>query len=390
MNYQVVKYRLAILTSHPIQYQAPLFRKLAAAPEAELLVIFRKKLQGGYFDKEFDRKIVWDVPLLNGYRSIFLNFPWSVGSVLRKEKPNVLIVYGWNAFSNWQAIWFAVCRKIPFFIYGESPLNQEILKKNILWLFRKPLLRFLFQKAAGCFYIGEENRKFYEHFGVPREKLFFTPYAVENERFVHSVVGSKKLEIRKRLNINKDDVVILFVGKLIPKKRPSDLLKAYELLVTDHELKIIPHLLFVGDGLLRGGLEKYSSGHNLKNVHFIGFKNQTELPLYYATSDIFVLPSGMGETWGLVVNEVMCLGLPIIVSDVVGCGPDLVYHGRNGYIFPVGDTEELAMVLFGLIKDQSLRKKFGEESSKIIKNYSYKEDLRGIQNAVGKYGSSSL
>ena len=115
MNYQVTKYRLAILTSHPIQYQAPLFRILAVAPGIELLVIVRKKLQGGYFDKEFGQKVIWDVPLLSGYRSVFLSFPWSVGSILRKEKPSVLIIYGWNAISNWQAVWFATRRKIPFF-----------------------------------------------------------------------------------------------------------------------------------------------------------------------------------------------------------------------------------------------------------------------------------
>ena len=352
-------------------------------------MIFRKKLQGGYFDKEFGQKVIWDVPLLSGYRSVFLSFPWSVGSILRKEKPSVLIIYGWNAFSNWQAVWFATRRKIPFFIYGENSPNQEILKKNFLQLFRKPLLRFLFRKAAGCFYIGEENRKFYEYFGASSEKMFFIPYAVDNKRFMsgsRSQDANRKL-LKQTLGISEDAVVVLFVGKLTKKKKPLDLLRAYNLLATHHPLI---HLIFVGNGPLRSSLERYSSEHNLKNVHFVGFKNQTELPLYYATSDVFVLPSGTGETWGLVVNEAMCLGLPIIVSDVVGCGPDLVYHGRNGYIFPVGDTEELARVLFGLIKDQSLRKKFGEESSKIIKNYSYKEDLRGIQNAVGKYGSSGL
>jgi len=137
-------------------------------------------------------------------------------------------------------------------------------------------------------------------------------------------------------------------------------------------------LLFVGDGALRSELENYIKEHNLKNVHFTGFKNQTELPKYYAMADIFVLPSGVGETWGLVVNEAMCFSLPVIISDIVGCGKDLVKNEKNGYIFPVGDVKKIAEHLADLIKNPKRRKLFGEKSLNIIKNYNHDRDIDGI------------
>jgi len=178
--------------------------------------------------------------------------------------------------------------------------------------------------------------------------------------------------------LNKDQTVILFTGKLIEKKHPFDLLKAYQR-AANNSSKVA--LVFVGDGALRPELEKYAKEHNLKNVHFVGFKNQTELPKYYTLADIFILPSGLGETWGLVVNEAMCFGLPIIVSDLVGCGPDLVKYGENGYIFPVRDIKKLTEYLLDLIQNPQKRKKFGKKSFEIIQNYSYEKGIEGILKA---------
>ena len=158
-----------------------------------------------------------------------------------------------------------------------------------------------------------------------------------------------------------------------------DLLNAYEMLITrspNHPITELPALVFVGDGVLRSKLEEYSKERNLDNVYFIGFKNQTELPKYYTLADVLVLPSGAGETWGLAVNEAMCFGLPIIVSDVVGCGPDLVKDNVNGFIFPLDDAEQLSLRLKDLIDDSAKRKSFGEKSSGIIKNILLKKTLR--------------
>jgi len=124
----------------------------------------------------------------------------------------------------------------------------------------------------------------------------------------------------------------------------------------------------------------------LKDIYFPGFKNQTELPRYYTMADIFVLPSGIKETWGLVVNEAMCFKLPIIVSDLVGCGADLVKEGGNGYIFPVGDTGELSKYLTDLIGNPEKRERFGDKSFEVIENYNYEKDVAGVLKALKSIG----
>ncbi len=385
---------LAILTSHPIQYQTPLFKKLSEQLEVDLTVYFcwdfgvKKEI----FDKEFKNKIKWDIPLLEGYKyKFFKNFSLKPSSsfwgqinpgIITKNYDAVLI-FGWNSFTNWLAFLSAFLTKKPVLLRGENPLNQELSKAKWKIGLKKIILGWLFRHISAFLYIGEENKKFYEFYGVPEKKLFFVPYAVDNDRFVRASneLRARRSELRKKLGIGEKDIVILFVGKLIEKKRPFDLLKAYKKLIT--QLPTYPiTLLFVGDGALRPELEKYIKDNAVKNVIFAGFKNQTELPKYYALSDILVLPSGEGETWGLVVNEAMCFRLPVIISDTVGCGPDLIKQKKNGYIFPLGDIVKLTEYLADFIKNPEKRKKFSEKSFEIIKEYSYENDIKGILKAL--------
>jgi glycosyltransferase involved in cell wall biosynthesis len=423
------RYKLAILVSHPIQYQAPLFKKLAK--ETDLTVYFCWDFGVGKesFDTEFGKKIKWDIPLLEGYNYKFLknyslkpssefwgqinfgiikelisgtsdvrNINGNFGaSDVQKSKYDAVIIFGWNSFTNWLAFITAFISKMPVLLRAENPLNQEFLKSKWKLKIKKIILGWLFRRVGAFLYIGEENKKFYRYYGVPDKKLFFTSYAVDNSRFIKEARNLKFQisNLKNSIGIDVNNVVILFVGKLIDKKRPMDLLKAYELLVNKlisysgnrnnsitNNLITKTALLFIGDGALRPELEKYVKEHNLKNVHFAGFKNQTELPQYYAMADIFVLPSGEGETWGLVVNEAMCFGLSVIVSDLVGCGPDLVRQGENGYIFPLGNIEKLAEYLGELVKKPARIKSFGKKSFKIIQDYSYEKDIKGISTAL--------
>lgn len=387
--------KIAVLTSHPIQYQAPLFQKLAKEPDIDLTVYFCWDfgVKKESYDAEFGKKLSWDILLLNGYRHEFLKnyslnpssefwgqINFGVIKKLRENKYDAIIVFGWNSFTNWLVFLTSFWHKTPIFLRGENPLNQEFLKSRWKIKIKKTVLGWLFRRVSAFLYIGEENKKFYQFYGASEKKLFFCPYAVDNERFIKSAqdLRLKIKDLRVDLGINEKDVVVLFVGKLIEKKRPMDLLGAYEMLVKGKMSKVKRSLLFVGDGALRPELEKYAEENNLENVNFVGFKNQTELPRYYAMADIFVLPSGAGETWGLAVNEAMCFSLPIIVSDIVGCGPDLIKQGENGFIFPVGDIERLSFYLKDLAEDDSKRKSFGEKSFEIIQNYSFKKDIEGI------------
>jgi len=391
------KYKLAISASHPIQYQTPLFKKITENSQIDLMVYFNWDFGVGEesFADEFGKKIKWDIPILEGYKYKFLKnfflkpsdiFFGQINLGIIKElvinNYDAVVVFGWNSFTNWLVFLTKFIHRTRIILQSESPLNQELLKSKWKIKIKKIILGWLFKHISAFLYIGEENKKFYQFYDIPEEKLFFAPYAVDNERFTaaNKELRSKNYELRKKLGIGKNDIVILFVGKLIEKKRPMDILRAYGSII--HNSKFIIHLLFVGDGVLRSNLEKYVKENNLKNIHFTGFKNQTELPQYYALADIFVLPSGIGETWGLVVNEAMCFSLLVIVSDVVGCGQDLVRQNENGFVFLLGDINKLAERLKELAENKEKREQFGKKSFEIIQKYSYKKDIEGILKAL--------
>lgn len=408
--------KLAGFISHPIQYQSPLYKKLTESGRIDLIVYYYSK-HGveKSLDPQFGKVFKWDIPILEGYKfkflknhSLFSGFHFfgfinfSIFKEIIKNKYDAVLINSWSYLSDWFVVLAGVLTKTPVFLRAENPFNQEILKsKWKLWLKKIILGKILFPRIKTFLYIGEENKKFYKFYGVPNEKLVFTPYAVDNSRFINEAINLKsqicetnlknsfrpEIEISSRfrenlkndLGINPNAIVILFVGKLIEKKRPMDLLKAFQ-----NVSSRISHisLLFVGDGELKPRLEKYVKDNKLEKVYFVGFKNQTELPRYYAVADVFVLPSGAGETWGLVVNEAMCFGLPIIISDLVGCGTDLVKYNENGYILPVGNIEKLSEYLEELINNENKRKIFGEKSLEIVQKYNYGNVVDGILKAL--------
>jgi len=411
------KHKLAILTSHVIQYQTPLFQKFAAFPDVDLTVYFcwdfgaRKT-----YDPEFGKEIEWDIPFLSGFKYKFLKnlsskpSPTFLGQInlgiileLWANRYDALMVFGWNSFTNWIAFFTAFLRGTPVLLLGENPLNQELLKPAWKRTVKKILFgKILFLLISALLYIGEQNKRFYKYYGVSGEKLFFVPYAVDNDRFITASksLRAKRKSLRQEAGIPENATVILFVGKLIEKKRPMDLLRAYEMLansklqIANSKKRTVGNekrfaasnsplaLVFVGDGALRPALERHVQEYDIPNVHFVGFKNQTELPKYYVISDVFVLPSGEGETWGLVVNEAMCSGLPVVVSDVAGCSSDLVLEGKNGYVIKCGDVETLHQRLLSLITNSKQRSQFGARSVAVIKRYSYEEDMVGITKAL--------
>jgi glycosyltransferase involved in cell wall biosynthesis len=249
---------------------------------------------------------------------------------------------------------------------------------------KKNILKMLFKRISAFLFIGKQNKNFYKSYGISEEKLFFTPYTVDNKRLQSSYnnLKPKKNNFRARLGIKEEDIVILFVGKFIHKKRPLHLLEAYKKVLNLDKNNNKIHLVFVGEGELRIEMENYINKNNLSYVHLVGFKNQTELPEYYTMSDMFILPSGVGETWGLVTNEAMNFELPIIISDMPGSGYDLVKDGENGYMFQLGNIDDLSNKIFKLVKDKEKREKFGEKSFEFIKNYNYEKDVEGILKAL--------
>jgi glycosyltransferase involved in cell wall biosynthesis len=188
----------------------------------------------------------------------------------------------------------------------------------------------LLRRFDGFLYVGQRNREYLLHYGVPAERLFFSPHCVDNDAFAAASSAARRSEGRRR---------VLFVGKLIGRKHPADLLHAVARL-RDKPVQIA----FAGAGELEAELRKIAASSSV-HADFMGFVNQSELPAVYASADLLVLPSDGQETWGLVVNEAMACGIPAIVSDAVGCGPDLIEPGLTGATFPLGDVAALASAI---------------------------------------------
>jgi len=373
-------YKLAIIATHPIQYQTPLFRKIAQISEVDLMVYFcsdfgvKKKKDPG-----FGVSFKWDIPLLEGYKFKFLKnlSPFVNGNRLWmcfnpgiiKEilmgNYDALLIQGYVSFTNWLAFLLAKIKKIPVLFRGETVLHKESRVKKVI---KDIFLKLFFKKIDAFLTIGKRSKEFYLSYGIPEEKMFLTPYSIDNEFFINQREKEKKI-------FKTEMPVILYVSKMTERKRPQDLLFAFE------KLKQKAFLLFVGEGRLRPLLEKYVKEKKISNVVFVGFKNQRELAKYYLSADIFVLPSSY-EPWGLVINEAMCFSLPVIATKETSAVDDLVFHGENGFIYKSGDVEKLAQYLDYLLSNPEIRKKMGRKSFQIISNWNYERCLEGLLSAL--------
>jgi glycosyltransferase involved in cell wall biosynthesis len=393
--------RLAILATHPIQYFAPWFRQLAKSFDLEVLYAHRQD-PAGQSAAGFGVNFEWDVPLLDGYRHRWLqNVSHQPGlqtfggcdtpelfDLIHSNNYDALLVLGWNRKSFVQGIRAAWRNKVPVLARGDSQLRTErsLLKRALKFL----PYRWFLPRINAHLYVGVRNREYLQHYGVRDEQLFFSPHFVDNDFFATRAEEARRSgaarAIREQFGIPHDACVALFVGKFIRKKRPVDLVKAAQLLITNNSItnNRSPniHLLFVGSGelgaQLRGAcrvvydaeLVQRSENRDQRSeilnpisdrslpavagpptseakppASFAGFRNQSELPAFYAAADLLVLPSDGSETWGLVVNEAMACGVPAIASDAVGCTPDLIDPGTTGSTFPLGDVAALAQQL---------------------------------------------
>jgi glycosyltransferase involved in cell wall biosynthesis len=371
-----------------VQYQAPLFQRLASHPDVELTVFYGDdRSVAGEIDSDFGRPVQWDRPLLDGYRSIFLKrhagvLGWlkrlradaRIIQHLRQEPFDAVFIHSYATALSLFAYAGALTSGTPILLRTES----ERLRFRRRWIeaLKEVLLRPLFAVTAGFLVIGEANRRFYTHYGVRSDRQFFTPYSVDNEYFLaHRDLTRSAREDRRRAHGWTDDVIVIgFSGKLIPLKRVEDLIDAVAELQREG---LRAGLLIVGDGPSRRALEDRVRARRLDWTLFAGFRNQSELAADYVCMDLFVLPS-RSETWGLVLNEAMLFGLPVVASSMVGAGNDLIEPGRNGYVFEAGHVQGLTDALRTLVGSQDLRRRLGQRSREIVQRYSYDACVRGI------------
>lgn len=384
-----------VVHSHPIQYFAPLYAQLAQQGVRLNVWYCSDESVRGSVDKEFGTAVKWDIPLLEGYDFRFLrNFSWkpsihngfwgliNLGILFRllQQPRSIVIVPGWNFCSYLLAIFFGKLFGHQICLRAETPLHQEARQPWRLKLKKFLIGRLLFSFVDRYLYIGQHNRDFYQYMGVNNAALSFSPYAVDNTRFQHAAqqLASSRALLRQQLGIPANAFVILTVGKYISKKRPFDLLRSFHQLAAPDT-----YLVMVGSGELKEEMEQYIHQHQMNGVQLTGFINQQRIAEYYALADLFVLVSGRGETWGLAVNEAMNFALPILVSDTVGCAPDLVQQGHNGFVFETGNLEELTKYLnvFTRMPKEQLRQ-MGQRSLDIVRSYNYETTVSLFKPAV--------
>ncbi|MEQ9411986.1 MAG: glycosyltransferase family 4 protein [Fuerstiella sp.] len=380
--------RVAFVTSHPIQYQVPVFRHLAQRTDLDFQVLFAMlpdaAAQGAGFGVHFE----WDLPLLEGYEYSVLNNVSADPGVthfggcntpgihdeLRRRKIDVVIVNGWVVKTCLQAL--QACRRlgIPCIVRGEA----NNLRPRPWW--KRMLQRQLVRRYDACLPIGNASREFYRSHGVSDDRMFDARYCIDNDRFekAAAVAADQAAAIRERWRIPDGVLCFLYCGKFETKKHPVELTDAVRHAVK-HGARL--HLLMVGDGPLKAECEALAEQGSLP-VTFTGFLNQTEIVEAYVAADLLALPSDHGETWGLVVNEGMVCGLPAVVSDQVGCASDLIVEDKTGWVFPFGDWDRLAELMSELAGRPEDVRQMGPACRALVRRYSPSAAAEGMAAAV--------
>lgn len=378
--------KLAIVTSHPIQYNAPWFRLLAerGAVTPRVFYTWEQSNSGGQYDPEFRKKIAWDIPLLEGYdyrwvRNISKDpgthhFKGLINPDLNKEimewGPDAILVFGWSFHSHLRCLRF-FHGKIPVLFRGDSTLLDE--RPGIKRQLRRLFLKWVYRHVDKALYVGKNNKEYFLKHGLREDQLLLAPHAVDNRRFCEpdAEYGKEAALLRSSLDIGPTDLVLLYAGKLYPIKNPFFLLEIAKR-VSDPRLKIV----FVGNGILEGELKQAASQD--ARIRFIEFQNQSKMPVVYRVGDIFVLPSH-SETWGLGANEAMASGCALMLSNKVGGAIDLIAEGRNGVMLGTEDWDKGSDLVTRLLRDRAELTKMKNASRDVVRNFSYEHIVEAIE-----------
>jgi glycosyltransferase involved in cell wall biosynthesis len=387
--------RLAVITTHPIQYQAPVWRSLAK--EIDIQVYFGSDFSiRGSRDEGFGVHFSWDVPLTEGYPHTFLSLDPGINRPddlrlnmaefkrkLLAFQPDYALLNGYSPFSFYlKALLVLRLLGIPILLRAET--TDVAVPRSVIKAFsRHVFLKLLYSQIAGFLAIGYNSHHHYRSRGIPENRIYHAPYNIDDELFAKQIkdFDGRRTEIRRELGFDEDQFVFIFSGKLIPKKNPLMIVEALRLLSAASGVSL--GLVVMGDGLLRRQFEAGMQALPGIETVFTGFQNQSKLGLFYSAVDCLVLPSSWSETWGLVVNEALQFGMPVIVSDRVGCWRDLVIPAETGYVFPAGDAAALADCMSRVISLSKLRGNSVREACRQkARQYSVEQAVAGIRNCL--------
>jgi glycosyltransferase involved in cell wall biosynthesis len=385
---------LKILSSHPVQYHVPFFRAMIAEGIDIAVGYYHQGTAGRIgHDDEFGMDFEWDIDLLDGYpHRMFIEgrakYHWleqikvapRLLSWALQDRQTPLLLMGWFNELIWLIWLLRIFSQAPTIAMSETtPLSFAATTKP-RW--RVSLLRWLLQHTTAILFIGSRNRAFLSEMGVSEERLFHVPYSIDNARF--SAEANRLMPERHMLchhyGLDSELPTFLFCGKLIHKKRPLQLLEAY--LAAD--LADRAQLLYVGEGELRPELKHRIQVLGLKHVHVLGFLNQTEMPLAYALGELLCLISEPAETWGLVVNEALACGRPVIISEMVGCSVDLVGI-ENGWVIPFDNHDKLTQTLLNAFRNYADWPCMGEQGREKVAGYTFTSMAKGAKAALSAF-----
>lgn len=395
--------RILVITTHPIQYHAPLFAYLTKHGAYQLKVLYTSGQGAGeLYDAEFGKNRSWNIDLLNGYDYEFLRnnsknkevdnfFSISNPDLLNKinaYKPAVLLIFGWKHYSHFQVMRHYK-GKIPIVFRGDSTTLDDRHGNFFKVAFRYAFLRWVYSHADFAFSPGTASDKYFLNAGFHSRQIFRAAHAVDNDWFKNFSGEEREAldKLKSQFHITEDETIFLFAGKFTPKKNPLLLISAFCAIATDNPGA---RLFLVGDGILEEKMKSKCQSlpdSVAQRITILPFQDQPGMKLIYRLANVFVLPSaGPGETWGLSVNEALACGTPVIVSNQCGCAPDLVKDGINGYVFESGNISSLQqkMVIFC---DKKVRNQFSANALSSLGAFgfqSFKVSLDSLMQSLGK------
>ena len=385
-----MKRRLAIITSHPIQYNAPLFELIAKEPNIELMVFYTwgESCLGEKYDPDFGKVIEWDIPLLEVYNYTFVkntssdsgshHFKGIINPSLNQEieawNPDAIWIWGWSFDSHLKAMRHFK-GKVPVWFRGDSTLLDETKGFSLKKIARRIFLKWVYRHVEKAFYVGTHNKAYFKKYGLKESQLVYAPHAIDNNRFSDET-GEKTmraLEWRKELGYSESDLVILFAGKFEKKKNPNFCLELSKKIS-------LPNIKFlmVGNGILESNLKSETKDDS--RFVFLDFQNQSQMPILYRVADLFILPSlGPGETWGLSINEALATGTKVLASEYCGGAIDLI-NDHNGLVF--NPKTELNQARNYIMKNHNLLKDPMKQKASLISDQTYQEIINALHTEM--------
>jgi len=372
--------KLVIITEIIAPYRIPVFNALALRREIDLHVIFLSENDPTLRQWQvYKDEIKFQYEVLPSWRRRLGKYNVLINrgmlSALNRILPDAVLCGGYNYLASWEAAYWAKAHRIPLLLWSESTaldrrrghLLVEIAKARFLGLCRAFVVP------------GKSSLRYLKDLGIAKERVFTAPNAVDTDLFSSLAEEARRCDTQVRVRHSLPLRYFLYVGRLVRVKGVFELLEAYAQLSAQIRSEV--GLVFVGDGVDRAELMEYASRAAPGTIQFPGFVHREGLPEFYALADALIFPT-RSDTWGLVVNEAMSCGLPVIATSVAGCVPDLVQDGWNGFVVPPGESSQLAAAMSRLASDSELRREMGARSRERIEANSPQQWTEGLVKAM--------